>query len=76
MRDVTLIVEALAEAEARGEQVVLATVARTEGSTYRRAGAASLLRAAGACVLRVPMPEAATDIDTPVDLDHLRAHRA
>lgn len=43
MRDVALIVEALADAEARGEQVVLATVARTEGSTYRRAGARMLI---------------------------------
>ena len=40
------------------------------------AGAASLLRASGACVLRVSMPEAAMDIDTPVDLDRLRAHGA
>ena len=47
MRDVTLIVDALAEAEARGEQVVLATVARTEGSTYRRAGARMLILRGG-----------------------------
>jgi molybdenum cofactor cytidylyltransferase len=38
------------------------------------AGAAALLRDAGARVLPVPMPEAATDIDTPVDLERLRAH--
>jgi molybdenum cofactor cytidylyltransferase len=40
------------------------------------AGAAALLRATGARVLRVPMPEAATDIDTPVDLDRFHAHGA
>jgi CTP:molybdopterin cytidylyltransferase MocA len=39
-------------------------------------GAASLLRAADACVLRVPMPEAVMDIDSPVDLDRLRALHA
>ena len=39
-------------------------------------GAASMLRAAGAGVLRVPMPEAAMDIDTAVDLDRLRALHA
>lgn len=47
MRDVTLIAEALAAAESRREEVVLATVVRTEGSTYRRAGARSLIRRGG-----------------------------
>ena len=47
MRDVALIAEALAAADAAREQVVLATVVRTEGSTYRRAGARSLIRRGG-----------------------------
>ena len=50
MRDVALIAHALADAEARGEPVVLATVVRTEGSTYRRAGARMLLRRDGTTV--------------------------
>ncbi len=36
-------------------------------------GAASLLRAAGACLHRVPIPEAAVDVDTADDLDRLDA---
>jgi molybdenum cofactor cytidylyltransferase len=40
------------------------------------AGAAALLRDVGARLLQVPMPEAAMDIDTPADLDRLRAHGA
>jgi xanthine/CO dehydrogenase XdhC/CoxF family maturation factor len=47
MRDLALIADALAECEALGEPAVLATVVRTEGSTYRRAGARALLRAGG-----------------------------
>lgn len=37
------------------------------------AGASVLLRAGGAHVVRVPMLEAATDLDTPDDLDRFRA---
>jgi xanthine/CO dehydrogenase XdhC/CoxF family maturation factor len=47
VRDLALIADALAECEARGEPAVLATVVRTEGSTYRRAGARMLLRRGG-----------------------------
>jgi xanthine dehydrogenase accessory factor len=47
VRDLALIAGALAECEARGEPAVLATVVRTEGSTYRRVGARALLRADG-----------------------------
>ena len=47
MRDFALIADALAEADARAESVVLATVVRTEGSTYRRAGARMVLRRDG-----------------------------
>ena len=50
MRDFALIADALAAAEARAEAVVLATVVRTEGSTYRRAGARMLLRRDGTAV--------------------------
>lgn len=50
MRDVALIAGALADAASRGEAVVLATVVRTEGSTYRRPGARMLLRRDGGTV--------------------------
>ena len=47
MRDVAVIVAALADAAAHDEPVVLATVVRTDGSTYRRAGARMLVHADG-----------------------------
>jgi xanthine/CO dehydrogenase XdhC/CoxF family maturation factor len=47
VRDLALIADALARCEALGEPVVLATVVRTEGSTYRRAGARMLLHPDG-----------------------------
>jgi len=50
MRDFALIAEALSDADRRGEPAVLATVVRTEGSTYRRAGARMLLRRDGTTV--------------------------
>src|SRR5215207_9892031 len=50
VRDFTLMADALADADARGEPVVLATVVRTEGSTYRRPGARMLLRRDGTSV--------------------------
>ncbi len=50
MRDFALMADALAEAEASGEPVVLASVVRTEGSTYRRVGARMLVRRDGTVV--------------------------
>lgn len=46
------------------------------GALPPAAGAAVLLRAAGARVVRVTMPEAAMDVDTPDDLARLRGSRA
>lgn len=72
MRDFALIADALAGAHARGEPVVLATVVRTEGSTYRRAGARMVLwrdgRTAGA------VSGGCLEADIAARVDDLLAH--
>ena len=50
MADLWWVADALADAGARDAAVVLATVVRTEGSTYRRAGARMLVTADGRTV--------------------------
>ncbi len=67
MRDITLIAEALAAAESRREEVVLATVVRTEGSTYRRAGARSLIWRGGRSIGAVSGGCLEADIAARVD---------
>jgi xanthine/CO dehydrogenase XdhC/CoxF family maturation factor len=67
MRDVVKIADALADAHARGEPAVLATVVRTEGSTYRRAGARMLLRRGGLTVGAVSGGCLEADIAARVD---------
>ena len=47
MRDIDQIRDALAEAHACGEGVVLATVMSVEGSVYRGAGARMIVRSDG-----------------------------
>lgn len=44
MHEITSIIDAYREAVAAGAEVVLATVVRTRGSAYRRAGARMLVR--------------------------------
>lgn len=50
MRELRDILDALAEAQARGERAALGTVIRVRGSTYRREGARLLIRADGGTV--------------------------
>lgn len=50
MRELRDILDALAEAQARGERAALGTVIRVRGSTYRREGARLLVRADGRTV--------------------------
>ena len=50
MRELRDILDALAEAQSRGEQAALGTVIRVRGSTYRREGARLLIRADGRTV--------------------------
>lgn len=50
MRELRDILDALAEAQARGEPTALGTVIRVHGSTYRREGARLLIRADGTTV--------------------------
>lgn len=75
MRDLALIASALAECEALGEPSVLATIVRTEGSTYRRAGARMLLRASGRTTGAVSGGCLEADLAARVD-DLLAAGRA
>lgn len=50
MKELRDILDALAEAQARGEHAALGTVIRVRGSTYRREGARLLIRADGGTV--------------------------
>jgi xanthine dehydrogenase accessory factor len=50
MKELRDILDALAEAQARGERAALGTVIRVRGSTYRREGARLLIRADGQTV--------------------------
>ncbi|HLY23701.1 MAG TPA: XdhC/CoxI family protein [bacterium] len=50
MKELRDILDALAEAQARGERTALGTVIRVRGSTYRREGARLLIRADGRTV--------------------------
>jgi xanthine dehydrogenase accessory factor len=50
MKELRDILDALAEAQARGEPAALGTVIRVRGSTYRREGARLLIRADGRTV--------------------------